>query len=107
MQLGVLYKVVNSTYSSLIIKLFFQGGFHHYGQINEDFLMLKGCVMGPRKRLITLRKSLLVHTKRSALEKINLKYIDTASKWGHGRFQTDAEKKAFQGLLKKDREAME
>ena len=63
--------------------------------------------MGPRKRLITLRKSLLVHTKRSALEKINLKYIDTASKWGHGRFQTDAEKKAFQGLLKKDREAME
>merc|ERR1739847_7319 len=83
------------------------GGFHHYGQINEDFLMLKGCVMGPRKRLITLRKSLLVHTKRVALEKINLKYIDTASKWGHGRFQTDAEKKAFQGLLKKDREAME
>merc|ERR1712176_1755276 len=79
----------------------------HYGQINEDFLMLKGCVVGPRKRLLTLRKSLLVHTKRVALEKINLKYIDTASKWGHGRFQTDAEKKAFQGLLKKDREAME
>ena len=69
--------------------------------------MLKGCVMGPRKRVITLRKSLLVHTKRSALEKISLKFIDTASKWGHGRFQTDAEKKAFMGLLKKDREAME
>jgi large subunit ribosomal protein L3e len=83
------------------------GGFHHYGKINEDFLMLKGCVMGPRKRLITLRKSLLVHTKRVALEKINLKFIDTASKWGHGRFQTDGEKRAFQGLLKKDREAME
>jgi len=83
------------------------GGFHHYGQINEDFLMLKGCVMGPRKRVLTLRKSLLTHTKRVALEQINLKFIDTASKWGHGRFQTDAEKKAFQGLLKKDREAME
>merc|ERR1712113_413828 len=83
------------------------GGFHHYGQINEDFLMLKGCVMGPRKRVITLRKSLLTHTKRVALEKISLKFIDTASKWGHGRFQTDAEKKAFMGLLKKDREAME
>merc|ERR1712013_399835 len=83
------------------------GGFHHYGEINEDFLMLKGCVVGPRKRLVTLRKSLLTHTKRVALEKVNLKFIDTASKWGHGRFQTDAEKKAIQGLLKKDREAME
>ena len=50
---------------------------------------------------------MLVHTKRVALEKVNLKFIDTASKWGHGRFQTDAEKKAIQGLLKKDREAME
>merc|ERR1712176_248896 len=25
------------------------GGFNHYGQINEDFLMLKGCVVGPRR----------------------------------------------------------
>merc|ERR1719146_388806 len=35
------------------------GGFSHFGTINEDFVMLKGCVMGPRKRVITLRKSLL------------------------------------------------
>jgi len=80
------------------------GGFKHYGEVNCDFLMIKGCVVGPRKRIITLRKSLIVHTKRSALEKIDLKFIDTSSKFGHGRFQTHAEKAAFMGPLKKDKE---
>jgi len=79
------------------------GGFPHYGEVNCDFLMLKGCVMGPKKRVITLRKSLLTHTKRTALEKISLKFIDTSSKFGHGRFQTHAEKNAFMGPRKKDK----
>ncbi|XP_076183434.1 ribosomal protein L3 [Ptiloglossa arizonensis] len=79
------------------------GGFPHYGEVNNDFIILKGCCMGPKKRVITLRKSLLVHTKRSALEKINLKFIDTSSKFGHGRFQTVADKVSFMGQLKKDR----
>ena len=48
-------------------------------------------------------QSLLVHTKRKALENINLKFIDTSSKFGHGRFQTAADKAAFMGQLKKDR----
>ncbi|XP_035211309.1 60S ribosomal protein L3-like [Stegodyphus dumicola] len=77
------------------------GGFPHYGEVNCDYLMLKGCIMGPKKRVITLRKSLLTHTKRAATEKINLKFIDTSSKFGHGRFQTIAEKRAFMGPLKK------
>lgn len=79
------------------------GGFPHYGEVNNDFIMIKGCCVGPKKRIITLRKSLLVHTKRSSLEKINLKFIDTSSKFGHGRFQTVADKAAFMGPLKKDR----
>jgi len=79
------------------------GGFPHYGEVNNDFVMIKGAVVGPKKRVLTLRKSLLVHTKRAALEKINLKFIDTSSKFGHGRFQTDEEKKSFMGLLKKDK----
>ncbi|XP_065846654.1 large ribosomal subunit protein uL3-like [Oscarella lobularis] len=79
------------------------GGFPHYGEVNQDFLMLKGCVMGPKKRLVTLRKSLLVHTSRKAMEKITLKWIDTSSKFGHGRFQTPQEKSNFMGLLKKDK----
>jgi len=78
------------------------GGFPHYGLVNQDFIMIKGACIGHKKRPITLRKSLLTHTKRVALEHITLKWIDTSSKWGHGRFQTHAEKKAFMGKLKKD-----
>jgi len=79
------------------------GGFPHYGVVKNDFLLLKGCVVGPKKRVITLRKSMLVQTKRWTQEKINLKFIDTSSKFGHGRFQTAEEKRAFMGPLKKDR----
>lgn len=49
-------------------------------------------------------QSLLTQTKRVAHEEIDLKFIDTSSKLGHGRFQTHEEKKAFMGPLKKDRE---
>lgn len=35
------------------------GGFPHYGEIRNDFLMLKGCVVGPKKRVVLLRKSLV------------------------------------------------
>merc|ERR1711879_764550 len=80
------------------------GGFPHYGEVKQDFVMIKGCCIGPKKRVLTLRKSLLVHTKRKALEKINLKFIDTSSKFGHGRFQTPQAKMAFMGPLKKDKE---
>jgi large subunit ribosomal protein L3e len=79
------------------------GGFPHYGEVNQDFIMIGGCCMGPKKRVITLRKSLLTHTKRKALEKMDLKFIDTSSKFGHGRFQTNQEKRNFMGPLKKDR----
>ncbi|ORZ32410.1 60S ribosomal protein L3, partial [Catenaria anguillulae PL171] len=80
------------------------GGFPHYGQVNEDFIMIKGCCVGTRKRVLTLRKSLVTHTSRAALEKAStsLKFIDTSSKFGHGRFQTVEEKKQTLGTLKKD-----
>jgi large subunit ribosomal protein L3e len=73
------------------------GGFSHYGQVNEDWVMLKGTVVGLRKRLITLRKSLIPQVSRTATEKIALKFIDTSSKFGHGRFQTSEEKAKFYG----------
>ena len=78
------------------------GGFPHYGEVKQDFVMIQGCCMGPKKRPITLRKSLLAQVKRKALEKTNLKLIDTTSKFGHGRFQTHEEKRNHMGLLKKD-----
>jgi large subunit ribosomal protein L3e len=68
------------------------GGFSHYGVVKEDYLMIKGCVVGCRKRPITLRQTLWVQTKRDAVEEIKLKFIDTSSKFGHGRFQTSDEK---------------
>jgi large subunit ribosomal protein L3e len=77
------------------------GGFPRYGMVTEDFIMLKGCVVGPRKRVLTLRKSLLVQTSRNAQEVVNLKFIDTSSKFGHGRFQTASEKAKFLGPTKK------
>jgi len=77
------------------------GGFHHYGEVNEDFLMIKGCVIGPKKRVLTLRKTLLAQNRRWQLEKVSLKFIDTSSKFGHGRFQTPTEKEKFMGPRKK------
>ena len=43
------------------------GGFPHYGHVKENFLMVKGCVVGPKKRALVLRKSLIVHTSRASL----------------------------------------
>merc|ERR1719359_82698 len=85
------------------------GGFSHYGEVNEDWVMLRGTVVGPRKRVITLRKSLLPQVSRTATEKIELKFIDTSSKFGHGRFQTCEEKAKFYGgnMQKKARKAEE
>merc|ERR1712077_91643 len=42
------------------------GGFPHYGEVKQDFVMIKGCCIGPKKRVLTLRKSLLTHTKRKS-----------------------------------------
>lgn len=75
------------------------GGFVHYGQVNNDFLLLKGSVVGCRKRIITLRKSMMVHTTKKHLEEVELKFIDTSSKFGHGRFQTPDEKNEYFGPL--------
>jgi len=79
------------------------GGFVNYGIVNNDFLLLKGSVPGHVKRVITLRQTLHPQTFRDALEEIKLKFIDTSSKLGHGRFQTLTEKNATVGVLKKQK----
>ncbi|KAF6143640.1 hypothetical protein GIB67_004169 [Kingdonia uniflora] len=35
------------------------GGFPHYGIVKENYLLIKGCCVGPMKRVVTLRQSLL------------------------------------------------
>jgi len=76
------------------------GGFPHYGVVNEDYVMLKGACPGVKRRVITMRKSLVAQTSRTSREEITLKFIDTSSKFGHGRFQTAEEKKKFMGPTK-------
>jgi len=76
------------------------GGFPHYGVVRDDFIIVKGATVGPKKRFVLLRKSLLTTTSRELLEPINLKFIDTSSKLGHGRFQTTEEKNTFYGRKK-------
>ena len=62
--------------------------------------MLKGCIAGSKKRPITMRKCLLAPSRRSHMEPLNVRFIDTSSKYGHGRFQTFAEKDRFMGPRK-------
>merc|ERR1712083_935158 len=75
------------------------GGFPHYGEVNEDYVLIKGGVMGTRKRPVVLRKSIFATTKSWMTEKIDVKFIDTSSKMGHGRFQTAEEKDKMLGPL--------
>jgi len=58
-------------------------------------LIIRGCLTGPKKRVLTLRKSLSVKETTDSLQNTILKFIDTSSKWGHGRFQTSSEKNEF------------
>jgi Ribosomal protein L3 len=41
--------------------------------------MVKGCVVGPKKRCVTLRKSLVSLSARRYMENIELKFIDTST----------------------------
>jgi len=83
------------------------GGFNGYGVVRNDYIMLKGSVAGAKRRVITLRRPMAPQTSRQMTEKIALKFIDTSSKLGHGRFQTQKEKRSWFGPLKKHRIRME
>ena len=76
------------------------GGFPHYGEVLNDYLMIKGCTVGIRKRTLMLRKALFAKVETGEKAAINIKFIDTSSKFGHGRFQTTEEKKKFFGKTK-------
>lgn len=75
------------------------GGFPKYGLIKNDYIIVKGSVTGPKKRVVTLRKPLY---NKLNVKKVQVKFIDTASQLGRGRFQTSEEKKLFFGPSKAD-----
>jgi len=81
------------------------GGFPHYGEVKQDFVIIKGQVIGTKKKPVILRKSIAPATRAWMTEQSELKFIDTASKHGHGRFQTFEEKDKVLGpLASKQRE---
>lgn len=71
------------------------GGFPHYGVVKNDYIMIKGCCVGTKKRSLLLRKTMHTRVRQTHLEKVHIKFIDTSSKMGHGRFQTAAEKDKY------------
>jgi len=79
------------------------GGFVRYGVVKQDYIMIRGSCPGPKKRPITLRKPIVTPNSSIAKEDISLKFIDTSSQYGNGRFQTVEEKKEWFGPTKKDR----
>jgi large subunit ribosomal protein L3 len=57
-----------------------QGGFVKYGLVNNNYLLLKGSLPGPSKRLVMLRKASRPHGKHDDAPQIS--YISKASKQG-------------------------
>lgn len=49
---------MNRPNSQILINICYclQGGFPRYGEVRNDYVMIKGCVVGPKKRVLTLRK---------------------------------------------------
>jgi len=79
------------------------GGFVRYGVVKQEFIMIKGSCPGPKKRPITLRQPIVIPSSSISKEEIVLKFIDTSSQYGNGRFQTSEERKEWFGPTKKDR----
>ncbi len=57
-----------------------EGGFVKYGIVKNNYLLLKGSLPGPSKRLVMLRKAMRPHGKHDDAPQIS--YISTASKQG-------------------------
>lgn len=56
-----------------------KGGFIRYGQINTDYLLVRGSIPGAPKRVITLRPAL---RRTGVVEPIKLEYLSLESKQG-------------------------
>jgi len=56
------------------------GGFMHYGDVRNPWVMVHGSIPGPTKRLIRLREPVRFHGE--SVGKVEVTYISTASKQG-------------------------
>jgi large subunit ribosomal protein L3 len=55
------------------------GGFLHYGEVKSDYILVKGSVPGPAKRLIRFRDATRAP---STVHDYEITYVSTASKQG-------------------------
>ena len=56
------------------------GGFPHYGEVRAPVLVLHGSLPGPAKRLVRFR--LPIRSRRTSVEKVDVRYYSTRSKQG-------------------------
>jgi len=56
------------------------GGFLHYGEVRNDYIVLAGSVPGPAKRIIGIRKA--IRPTRHSFQFSEIQYISLASKQG-------------------------
>ena len=56
------------------------GGFVKYGVVKNDYVLVKGSLPGPSKRLVILRQPIRPNNKAEDIPQIN--YISTKSKQG-------------------------
>ena len=56
------------------------GGFLHYGEVKSDYILVKGSVPGPSKRLIRFRDA--TRGSNKTLHDYEITYVSTASKQG-------------------------
>ncbi|MBW1839196.1 MAG: 50S ribosomal protein L3 [Deltaproteobacteria bacterium] len=57
-----------------------KGGWLNYGEVKEDYIILRGSVPGPKKRLIMMRKGL--RAKSHEKESLELKEVILDSQQG-------------------------
>ena len=56
------------------------GGFLHYGEVNSDYVLVKGSLPGPAKRMVRLRDGTRADAK--SLHPFEITYVSTSSKQG-------------------------
>ncbi|KZX11196.1 50S ribosomal protein L3 [Methanobrevibacter curvatus] len=73
-------KILKIADSSQVDEVNPDGGFVKYGFVKNDFILVKGSLPGPNKRLVVLRKAIRAHGKSEEAPQIN--FISTKSKQG-------------------------
>ncbi|XP_022748882.1 60S ribosomal protein L3-like [Durio zibethinus] len=77
-----------------------QNGYHHRTEMNKKVYKLGKAGHESHSAMTDYDRFTKHPLLRVALEEIELMFIDTSSKFGHGRFQTTQEGAIFYGKLK-------